>query len=612
MLLTARQPRHRRGVVGLALDERERLQDRVVQVRGEALAHLLVGVLGLLAVDARQRRDQQRRADDDARPRRDEHEQQHLREAAVADVGAGDADRQDGRPADQQHAGDGAPGEHRPRRGGGRQMLPRRVAPAGEAEPHAQRVGDEHEAADRRERHEQQRQQPGLARLHSALRPGSSEAWPKPNPVRLSASQPSGEQRERGHEQQRRLAVHGRDGLRREHEPGDHDAGDADREREHRRELPPSAIASPASCAVPATAVAFHSGSARRGPRATVTGAALTGGPSPGARTDRAAAARCGAATAPARDGARASCAIRRRAAAFGVPGHVGPGLGEDRVAGPVGHRRGVDAVGIVAHEEASARGLEVDLQRRRVAAGVLVAGDAGAADLRIAEEDDLRERTAGGARDDRRDAGRERDHVVLDVDVHAAVVGQCHDRAPHAGLDPQRPVVRRDRGVAQVDEHRAEAAAIALARRVAQRARGDGHGSIPRLDPHAAGRERHRRQHEGGDRQQRPAGPDARRATRCPAAASRRSSGAIAWAMRRRTARASQPRAHRQSRSGPGRVREVVMSQRCPRDLGHPPPASQRSTGWCESPCVFAANGGGRRHGRSSGRSEFPRGRAT
>ena len=75
VLLAARQARDRRRVVGLALDEGQRLQDRVVQVRGEALAHVVVRVLGLLAVSARQRRDQQRRADDDRRGTRDEHEQ---------------------------------------------------------------------------------------------------------------------------------------------------------------------------------------------------------------------------------------------------------------------------------------------------------------------------------------------------------------------------------------------------------------------------------------------------------------------------------------------------------------------------------------------------------
>ena len=43
VLLAARQPRDRRRIVGLALDERERLQHRVVQVRREPLALLLAG-----------------------------------------------------------------------------------------------------------------------------------------------------------------------------------------------------------------------------------------------------------------------------------------------------------------------------------------------------------------------------------------------------------------------------------------------------------------------------------------------------------------------------------------------------------------------------------------
>ena len=73
---------------------------------------------------------------------------------------------------------------------------------------------------------------------------------------------------------------------------------------------------------------------------------------------------------------------------------------------------------------------------------GGMLRGTPGAAEVRMAEDDDLRERAVSASRDDRRQAGRELDDVVVDGDVHAAVVRQGDDRAAHPGVDQERPAL--------------------------------------------------------------------------------------------------------------------------------------------------------------------------
>ncbi len=77
MLLTAGETGHGGGIVRVALDEGQRLQDGVVQVGGEALALVLAGRLRLPVVGAGEGGDEQRRADHDQDPDGEHgHEQQ--------------------------------------------------------------------------------------------------------------------------------------------------------------------------------------------------------------------------------------------------------------------------------------------------------------------------------------------------------------------------------------------------------------------------------------------------------------------------------------------------------------------------------------------------------
>ena len=234
----------------------------------------------------------------------------------------------DGRPADQQHAGDRAPRERRPRRGRWRSSAATvrrrrrrrtRSASAMSTRPPTAASGMSSSGS-----------RPARAKLHSVGRARNRRGAVEAEAGQAERDPAQPEQRERGDEQQRRVAVHGGDGLRREHERGDH-------RRPRRR---PTARAPRSSCRR-ARSPARRAGPCRRrrspstagrparGPRATVAGEALiarafaTRAQGPG-RSRSIAALRADAA----RGGARASCASSRRAAAFGVPVTSGRGSG--------------------------------------------------------------------------------------------------------------------------------------------------------------------------------------------------------------------------------------------------------------------------------------------
>ena len=121
---------------------------------------------------------------------------------------------------------------------------------------------------------------PARARLKNAWMPGRSEAWAAPMPVRPNTTQSSASSMN--------AAMTSSAGWRCTAEAACGASTNAaittpTTATETARtacELSSSAIASPASCAPPPTAVAFHSGSASRPPGWTGRGAALIAGPS--------------------------------------------------------------------------------------------------------------------------------------------------------------------------------------------------------------------------------------------------------------------------------------------------------------------------------------------
>ena len=151
VLLAARQPRHRGRVVRLALDERERLQHGVVQVRGDAAALVLARVVDARAIRARQARDQQRRADDGERAHAQHDTGQSRRHPPPLPAGVTKPSaRMAARPTSA------SPPSARHGAGAGASAVPVRrchgVRPGGHAEARPQVVGEQHEAAERGER----------------------------------------------------------------------------------------------------------------------------------------------------------------------------------------------------------------------------------------------------------------------------------------------------------------------------------------------------------------------------------------------------------------------------------------------------------------------------
>ena len=133
VLLAARQPRDGGGIVRLALDERERLQDGVVQVRGDAPALVLARVVDARRSDARQARDQQRDPDERRRPRRST-SSSTSELATAAQPGVEQPEREDRREPDQRE-----PAERAPRPGGGRVSGPGQPLPGRHARRRARR-----------------------------------------------------------------------------------------------------------------------------------------------------------------------------------------------------------------------------------------------------------------------------------------------------------------------------------------------------------------------------------------------------------------------------------------------------------------------------------------
>ncbi len=141
VFLAPREPRHRHRVMRLTLHQRQRLQDRVVQMGGEPLALAIVRAAGLVAVHAHQHADRHRRPEHDHGGREDQQQRENLGARAMPEVLTGNTDREEGREPDEQHGDRGT--SRRSRRAG--RPPPRSsasTAPAGvvraraTAEPH--------------------------------------------------------------------------------------------------------------------------------------------------------------------------------------------------------------------------------------------------------------------------------------------------------------------------------------------------------------------------------------------------------------------------------------------------------------------------------------------
>ena len=225
VLLPARQPLHRGRVVRLALDEREGLQHGIVQVGGDAAALVLTRGGQTRAVRAGQPRDEEGHGDDGRRAAA-QHEQQGQGQEAPAATGTDVAEPEDESQAHQRKSTERAPGRRHGcvRRAG--QPLPRREATLRQPEAGAQVVGDQDQAAERRERDDRERHQ------------GEDELRQRPQGAAVGEVAEEHDQRERhrGHgraDEQHGLPARSRvSAARDEHEQREHGARAQQRERQ--------------------------------------------------------------------------------------------------------------------------------------------------------------------------------------------------------------------------------------------------------------------------------------------------------------------------------------------------------------------------------------------